>query len=88
MCAPSWEPGGSRRAPGRTPASSAEAAYVAVKTTNGRNFVRQEGWVSLLIVGLVLFMLAAVALFIAKRSESQATPPQPTQGSTIARKSR
>jgi hypothetical protein len=36
-------------------------------------------WLSLLIVALVLFLLAAVALFFAKRSASQATPPQPTQ---------
>lgn len=36
-------------------------------------------WLSLLIVGLVLFLLAAVALYFAKRSASRATPPQPTQ---------
>ncbi len=35
-------------------------------------------WLSLLIVGLVLFLLAAVALYFAKRSASRATPPQPT----------
>ena len=36
-------------------------------------------WLSLLIVGLVLFLLAAVALYFAKRSASRVTPPQPTQ---------
>ena len=36
-------------------------------------------WLSLLIVALVLFLLAAVAVLFAKRSASKATPPQPTQ---------
>ena len=36
-------------------------------------------WLSLLIVALVLFLLAAVVVFLAKRSASKATPPQPAQ---------
>ena len=37
----------------------------------------QRLWLSLLMVALLLFLLAAVAVLFAKRSAREATPPEP-----------